>query len=694
MPSPPISPTPRRWRSNFGSGPEERFSALLDSFESTSGQGVFNPAAVPLPPSQAQSEDDSQRSYATAPGSPQRSALSTPAPEIRTTSPSPQRHPPGANEPGAYGMSGDASPPGSSRSLSPLLAPSRNQLFDEAQAHRIEGRSFLTPGLGPRAGMATASSRRKQDCSLTLPSLTIVRPFSPSGSTSSTSSGEPQTATRPQALARSDSVQSVQPQQTGQSTSTLDLAYDGVLASLNALAGEPQASRNTFGGPAAPVPIATSPSRTPTTPVSYIGRSGYFGESTRLEAVSERTEPASTVSSLRGSPMHPLPSEHGRMPSHDSQRTTGTGTMDSSSVHSIAARFPLPPSPVKGPRPTSATFGSPASAPAQPQTSPKKTSDLIKMFESRSGATTTAPTTGLEPAASSFTLASPFHTPAASIQPATSSTLAKAQEGLGAGSRFQSIFATPTTQPRETTLASSSFRTPFAELGPTVGQQAPLSGPTLPPKSPSPMSNIRTLIASWRARAGSPSQRVIGSPGRGGDGPKLFGRDKGWNVSIRRRKRHEGREGMLAEQTEDQGEERGAPSTHPSFGHEPGQGTPAPASDAPLSAPSVRTASMRSSGSDAREMGPRVFTGEVSFLKSVDHGQADVQPIRTGSLYYLNVHDPDQAPHYRWIQADARLFPEGLQIMWGTPEGGSATVTLDLEFCEGTSRQLARKDQS
>lgn len=59
------------------------------------------------------------------------------------------------------------------------------------------------------------------------------------------------------------------------------------------------------------------------------------------------------------------------------------------------------------------------------------------------------------------------------------------------------------------------------------------------------------MIASWRARSGSPSQRVVGSPNRGGDTPRLFGRDPGWNVSIRRRKRNERNEIGLAEQAEE-----------------------------------------------------------------------------------------------------------------------------------------------
>lgn len=38
------------------------------------------------------------------------------------------------------------------------------------------------------------------------------------------------------------------------------------------------------------------------------------------------------------------------------------------------------------------------------------------------------------------------------------------------------------------------------------------------------------------------------------------------------------------------------------------------------------------------------------------------------------------------MQTDARLFVDGLQLNWRTPEGAQAQVTLDLEFCEGETK--------
>jgi hypothetical protein len=48
----------------------------------------------------------------------------------------------------------------------------------------------------------------------------------------------------------------------------------------------------------------------------------------------------------------------------------------------------------------------------------------------------------------------------------------------------------------------------------------------------------------------------------------------------------------------------------------------------------------------------------------------------------LNVHDEALAPFYEWVQTDARLYPDGLQLVWQTADGANAMVTLDLEYCD------------
>lgn len=48
------------------------------------------------------------------------------------------------------------------------------------------------------------------------------------------------------------------------------------------------------------------------------------------------------------------------------------------------------------------------------------------------------------------------------------------------------------------------------------------------------------------------------------------------------------------------------------------------------------------------------------------------------------MHDSTRAPpDFEWVQADARLFNEGLHLAWRTSSGSYASAMLDMEFCEG-----------
>jgi hypothetical protein len=83
-------------------------------------------------------------------------------------------------------------------------------------------------------------------------------------------------------------------------------------------------------------------------------------------------------------------------------------------------------------------------------------------------------------------------------------------------------------------------------------------------------------------------------------------------------------------------------------------------------------------------LSPKPMIGEVRDIFSIVAKRTDApQPIRTGPLFYLNVHDYAMAPDFEWIQTDARLHSEGLQLVWRTREGSQAMVTLDMDFCEG-----------
>lgn len=297
------------------------------------------------------------------------------------------------------------------------------------------------------------------------------------------------------------------PQTTGQSTTTLDAAYEGVFSQLDALASQNLA----LNSPSASTPTSSVPIPAPSFLYSRPFGTG-AADLSPLEALSERTEPLSSSASIRSS--------------------TGTiGPKSGFSSTSIARRFPLPGSPSKGLSPTSG----PSTKQSMPQASPKKASDLIKMFEQRGSAPPPQPS--FAPAVSrTSAFAAISREPSASPPP-----LVAIQRPLQ--SLFDPIPA-PISSPTATpALPPSAYRPPAADI--------PLPGPTTPPKSPSPLSQVRTMIASWKARAGSPTQRVVGSAGKGGDTPRLFGRDRSWNVSIRRRKRHEGEGATLGETGEE-----------------------------------------------------------------------------------------------------------------------------------------------
>lgn len=280
----------------------------------------------------------------------------------------------------------------------------------------------------------------------------------------------------------------------------------------------------------------------------------------RLEAVSERTEPTSPAPSIPASPVG--------FKRAVSRSPVEAGPLDPP----LGSRYPLPPSPVKSG--TTAAGGG--------QASPTKASDLIKMFEHRGG--------GAHPA------------------PPPPPVFSKASQGW---------VSQPLRPPQPTTVAPppSSYRPPQA-APPVLESSSSASYVTAdpfspPPKPPSPLSSVKTLIASWRARSGSPTQRVVGSPGQGSQGPSIFGRERSWNVSIRRRRRNgDSEEPALAEQGVD-------PLTPSHLEPLPGMIEAVDAAIAEEEAllhthrsPSVR--SIRSNNST----GPRQLTGEVRYQMS------------------------------------------------------------------------------
>jgi hypothetical protein len=318
-------------------------------------------------------------------------------------------------------------------------------------------------------------------------------------------------------------------------------------------------SDSTAGAGTAPITLAP-PIYTPssdTTPRARI-RSVRSVESglDRLTVVSERTEPESA-------------SSRNATPTASNARTFGAvspvppDSLRPGFTLPTAARYPLPASPIKS-----------ALSSSGPQTSPTKASALIRLFENKTG-------------------------PQAPPPPIFSKT---ASNWISQPLRSTEPTQPLATQPPPTQPPPSSYRAAPSEApSQSTGSYATAIPQSPPSKPPSPLASVRTLIASWKARSGSPSQRVVGSPGRG----SLLSRD-GWNVSIRRRRRHEGQEEVLAEQGEDTSHLHPLPTLSETV-------DAAVAEEEALLNPPPRSASVRSSRSHgSSSVAPKVFGGEVS----------------------------------------------------------------------------------
>lgn len=63
----------------------------------------------------------------------------------------------------------------------------------------------------------------------------------------------------------------------------------------------------------------------------------------------------------------------------------------------------------------------------------------------------------------------------------------------------------------------------------------------------------------------------------------------------------------------------------------------------------------------------------------------DTQPIKTGVLYYLQVHDRP-AEEFAWIRVDARLYADRLILKQRLPNGMDHQTTIYLDDCDGERR--------
>ena len=395
--------------------------------------------------------------------------------------------------------------------------------------------------------------------------------------------------------------------QSMQSSTTIDRAFADIHNTLNQLASGPapidkgkgraQPISFTHGYPTPPSTNTMASQNTPSAPSRFppagssfpmgvpggapigLGLSSADGrpmfpesrsEARRLEAVSEHTEP-STVSdcstpspSPRPLPMSPTPKSGSAF-----------------SATSIANKFPLPPTPANGGL-------SPVSKHATPLSSPSKASDLIRMFESKSGE-------------------APPPQPIFARNIAKSTASSTPTKGSPATAPSQRFDTTPTAA-RPT--PPSSYRPP-----PITGFQPPLLGRASPENvvtplqaspsaSPKSGSGFKSLVASWRSKATSPSPK-----GKEKEEPAGLERSRGWNVSIRRRRKNED-SADLAERAEEPAEAEPPSAYARELEQAAAQSTGSVPDVAVDRAPSEKSKASSVSSISVR---PRIVSGEVSY---------------------------------------------------------------------------------
>lgn len=417
--------------------------------------------------------------------------------------------------------------------------------------------------------------------------------------------------------ATNDPATPIRPQVTG---SSLAAQYDSVLASLDALNALGQSP--TLTASQAPPSTIMSPPRSPTTrgsasPVSSFALSPPRGQPTLLqaptsptlssrssgssggdsllgatprvdpymntlyglgitmgsrptdilEALSEHTEPNTTPATSHAGPMSPAASRIASSvgPSVPPAQSSQSSSITRSEAERVATGFPSTPRP---------------SAPPSPSKSGARAAQLIKMFESRSGSEPSTPPAPLGPR-SPGRMASPTKARETKLPAPATATVPSPDKPL------------PVPPPVSSSAASAQ-------------QDVPMP----PPKPPTPLSNVRSMIATWRARTAAETSAVgessapttaLATLERGGAQGLL--RDRAWNVSIRRRTRDDNR---LAEQAAD---DLSPSSGHSRMASSDERLTPSAATSGESASANMDRASFYES---ERPATPKLLTGEVS----------------------------------------------------------------------------------
>ncbi|KAG1752141.1 hypothetical protein EDB19DRAFT_1094010 [Suillus lakei] len=185
----------------------------------------------------------------------------------------------------------------------------------------------------------------------------------------------------------------------------------------------------------------------------------------------------------------------------------------------------------------------------------------------------------------------------------------------------------------------------------------PLNEPNTSPRSP--LTSVRNIVAAWKERTpGLGKVKSESSEGGSELSPPGASRMEGL-FSLRRRASRQGARGQLPV-TPDRNVGKG----------------------------NVHGSSNRNRENEGvTSSGNNVVRRRVSSTSSLIPPPFDMtdlgarenrEPIRIGTLWYLNVHSPTP---YRWQKCSALLYPHVLILSWSAPGGGRGVVSLDLINC-------------
>ena len=404
---------------------------------------------------------------------------------------------------------------------------------------------------------------------------------------------------------------------------------------------------------------------TPSYSTSLDTYSIYNREGNRLSTISERTEnvPSRPISYLRdGARAHPTP-EGPRLSAHRVS-TASPGHLHSRSVTDLTSDRPTgrrtgdliaffedratPSDTSFSHSRTSSMPGNRAHSPffLHNQSTPYMSSTTGHGYTTGYGTSTGY---GSRPSSPEKSKASSTVSTASSDALSSSSLLAPPTRGL-----------TVTTSRSGTQLSPSDFASTFSNtfaearsvtsssaISPTVSS---LRRPQISPRSP--LTSVRNIVDAWKKR--TPALEKHGNSSTADSSISPVVKPDG-SFGLRRRASRI---------------ERGQQPTSGDTGSGNNLSTTPKSTNSNIIPPPFEMTELGAYARHSREV-----CAHMSFVSLANH---NVQPLRKGDLWYLNVHS---GPPYCWQRCEALLYPHMLLLSWIAPGGGRGVVTLDLLNC-------------